>query len=175
MIEQIKNAIKSAFAKLLEQDGSIFKCPIEQNADYDSRKLHEVCINHHLALHLSEYILPILEQNGEKYFTDIEFNREGINYKNIMIKGQKKLVRPDIIIHNRKSKDLKNNFLIVECKKATASTLDIQADIEKIKAFLADEKYLYSFGLQVIYGNNGISGTLYSLVDKNIVECNINF
>ena len=171
MIEQIKNTINSAFTKLLNQDGSLFECPEEQHADYDSRKLHEVCINHHLALYLKEYIFPIIEQNGEKYFTDIEFNREGIDFKNIMINGQEKRVRPDIIIHNRKSGDAKNNFLIVECKKETSPDKDKRTDIEKIKSFLTDQNYLYSFGLQVIYDKNRISGTLYYVRDGNIIEC----
>ena len=149
-------AIQNAFAKLKEEDGSLFGCPIEVEAPYDSRKLHEVCINHRLANHLEDSILPLLSGNGEKYFVDIEFNREGMNYKETEIEGQKELVRPDIIIHNRKSGDRKNNFLVVECKKADAKDCEKEYDTKKIIALLADGKYSYKFGLQVIYSKTEV-------------------
>jgi len=161
MIDKVEDAIRRAFLKLIEKDGSLFECPIEEHAEYDSRKLHEVCINHKLAQYLEEFIFPIINQNQEKYFTDIEFNREGIDFKNITIEGQQERVRPDIIIHNRKSGNEKLNFLIVECKKYTTSEEDKQYDRVKIKAFLTDPNYKYNYGLQVIYSQNGVTGTLF--------------
>jgi len=60
-----------------------------------------------------------------KLFVDIEFNREGGDFKNVEIKGKDKTVRPDIIIHNRETGDKKKNLLVVECKKIGASDSDI--------------------------------------------------
>lgn len=170
MIEKIRTTIQNSFSKLKEEDGSLFECPIEIEALYDSRKLHEVCINHRLANHLEDSILPLLSGNDEKYFVDIEFNREGINYKETEIEGQKELVRPDIIIHNRKSGNRKNNFLVVECKKADAKDCEKEYDTKKIIALLADGKYSYKFGLQAIYSKNEIIGTLFFIDNDAIVK-----
>jgi hypothetical protein len=170
MIGEMRTAIQDAFAKLKEEDGSLFGCPIEVEAPYDPRKLHEVCINHRLANHLEDSILPLLSGNGEKYFVDIEFNREGKNFKDTEIDGQKVRIRPDIIIHNRKSGDRKKNYLVIECKKADAGDQEKKDDTKKIGALLADKKYSYEFGLQVIYSKAKIKGTLLFLDNGTIVE-----
>lgn len=115
MINQVKNAIRNAYIKLMKNDGDLFECPVEENAEYDSRKLHEVCINHKLAIYLEEFLFPELKDYKTTFYTDIEFNREGVNYKNLQYDGHNKFVRPDIIIHNRRSNTEKRNFLIVEC------------------------------------------------------------
>jgi hypothetical protein len=168
MIEKVCAAIQKAFSRLKEEDGSLFECPIEVEAPYDSRKLHEVCINHRLANHFEDFILPLLSGDGEKYFVDIEFNREGINYKDAQVEGKEERVRPDIIIHNRKSGDGKRNFLVVECKKDDASDKEKTDDTKKIIALLTDERYFYKLGLQVIYGRTKIEGTLFYLDNGSI-------
>ena len=106
---------------------------------------------------------------------DIEFNREGGNFKNIEIQGRVEKVRPDIIIHNRRSDDKKFNFLIVECKKANAPREDIQYDQKKIRAFLTDSRYSYSYGLQAIYGGHGVTGTLFYQDEDGPQEMGIDF
>jgi hypothetical protein len=75
--------------------------------------------------------------------------------------GKELVVRPDIIIHNRKSGKQKRNFLIVECKKSGAQPAEIEDDHRKIRAFMENDKYKYSFGLQVVYGKDKIKGTLF--------------
>lgn len=98
----------------------------------------------------------------QKYFVDIEFNREGINKKKIIgCKSEEFVVRPDIIIHNRKSGDQKKNFLIVECKKYEAPFAEIEEDRKKVRAFMDNPKYSYYFGLQVIYKKDEIKGLLF--------------
>jgi hypothetical protein len=169
VIGKICATIQNSFSKLKEEDGSLFECPIEVEALYDSRKLHEVCINHRLANHLEDSILPLLVGNGEKYFVDIEFDREGKNFKDTEIDGQKERVRPDIIIHNRKSGDGKDNFLVVECKKDDAEDYEKEYDTKKIIALLVDDKYSYQFGLQVIYSKTEIEGTLF-FIDNGAIE-----
>ena len=98
---------------------------------------------------------------NETIFIDIEFNREGVNLKNTKINGENKSIRPDIIIHNRKTGHEKVNLLVVECKKKGAAKDDIEKDRQKILALMGDEKYEYSFGLQVIYGRDGVKGKLF--------------
>jgi len=94
-------------------------------------------------------------------FVDIEFNREGLNYKEVRLDGEDRKVRPDIIIHNRRSGAEKTNFLIVECKKKGSSEEEIKEDQRKICALMQDERYQYSFGLQVVYGKERIEGVLF--------------
>jgi len=168
MKDELIEAVYNSFLRLKENDGSLFDCPIEKDTGYNARKLHEVCINHKLANYLEEFIFPILKGEDEAYFVDIEFNREGLNFKKLDIKDNEKLVRPDIIIHNRKSGEEKNNFLIIECKKVGVSIQEIEKDKSKIESFLRDDKYRYKFGLQVIYGKNKIEGIIYTIEDNNI-------
>ena len=161
MKRKIIKAIKSACQKLQNKDGSLFHRPIEEGFNYDAKKLHEVCINHKLANYLEEFILPILEYKNMKYFVDIEFNREGMNNKEIEINAKEELVRPDIIIHNRSSGDEKDNFLVAECKKSNVQKKEKSDDVKKLKAFIKDSRYKYQYGLQIIYGNDKIKATLF--------------
>lgn len=89
IMKKLITVVKGSFEKLKKCDGMLFECPIEVNADYDARKLHEVCINHRLAIYFEQKIIPLLPKD-EEYFVDIEFNREGINFKNAKIAGRKK-------------------------------------------------------------------------------------
>lgn len=163
MKNELKNAVRRAFDRLLHEDGTLFDCPIEEDSPYgDPRKLHEVCVNHRLANHLQDEVLPLLNKlYEEKMFVDIEFNRDGGSYKRAEIDGKEKTVRPDIIIHNRKSGTEKKNFLVVECKKKGASRAEINNDKQKILALMQQEKYEYLFGLQVIYGRKGVQGFFF--------------
>jgi hypothetical protein len=160
MNDLVHARVLCAFRRLLEEDGDLFECPIEEHTSYDARKLHEVCINHRLANHLELAILPVLSIN-EPLFVDIEFNRQGMDFKQIRMSGEDHTVRPDIIIHNRKTGCQKLNVLVVECKKEGAPEKDIEDDEKKICAFMEDERYEYRFGLQVIYGRNGVWGKLF--------------
>ena len=168
MKNQMKNAVRRSFARLLREDGTLFECPIEKDSPYDARKLHEVCVNHRLANHLQDEVLPLLGRE-EKMFVDIEFNREGGSYKNVGIYGKDRIVRPDIIIHNRISGPQKNNFLVVECKKREGtSPAEIDEDRLKISALMEDQRYEYSFGLQVIYEKKRIKGVLFFRANTGI-------
>ena len=159
--DDIRKAVIRALEGLLRTDGALFLCPVEVDSDYDVRKLHEVCINHQLANHLQRQLIPILPC-PDSFFVDIEFNREGINYKGTMIDGQEELVRPDIIVHNRKSGNTKDNVLVVECKKTGAYSGDVEYDRKKIVALMTDETYDYRFGLQVQYGVTMIKAVFFS-------------
>ncbi|MDD5727077.1 MAG: hypothetical protein PHV59_00805 [Victivallales bacterium] len=112
MIDEIQKGIESAFKELLERDGDLFV-----------RDSHEVCINSKLRDYLEQYLFGVFDYKNNELYTDIEFNREGDNPKK-NINGE--LVRPDIIIHNRKSGADKNNILVVECKKYFAPSKDVE-------------------------------------------------
>ena len=169
MKDQVREAVLRSFRRLMDEDGYLFDCPIEKRSSYDARKLHEVCINHRLANHLEKDIIPIFRLN-EAIFVDIEFNREGVDLKNTSINGEDKTVRPDIIIHNRKTGHEKVNLLVVEGKKEGASEDDISKDRRKIVALMMDERYEYSFGLQVIYGRDGVKGKLFFKSATSIIS-----
>jgi len=160
MKDKLIEDIKKAFDKLRSTDGCLFKCPIEENYNHNARKLHEICINHKLANYLEEFVCPLLQRKSKKFFVDIEFNREGKRKKR---NDNYKLVRPDIIIHNRKSDCDKYNVLVVECKKHDRNTKNSieNEDVEKIKAFMTEKKYGYEFGLYVEYGDKEIRGLLF--------------
>jgi hypothetical protein len=168
MKDQIREALLNAFSRLKSKDGCLFNCPIEEDVGYDSRKLYEVCINHRLANYLEDAILPILNENGREYSVDIEFNREGGNKKKLEVNGSEQFVRPDIIIHNRKTGRKKANFLVVECKKGGTAREKVTDDCKKIRAFMENGRYQYTFGLQVIYERGEIKGTLFYRNGQNI-------
>jgi hypothetical protein len=169
MKDDLIGVVRQSLDRLLQEDGSLFECPIEEGPPYDARKLHEVCINHRLANHLQQAILPLFGFE-DKMFVDIEFNREGLNFKGVMIDGRKELVRPDIIVHNRRSANDKQNFLVVECKKKGSPPEDVAWDKKKIQAMMKDERYLYSYGLQVVYDKEQTEVTLFFKLNGDIVS-----
>ncbi len=174
MKDQLRDAVRNSFIRLLEEDAYLFECQREEELEYQERKLHEVCINHRLANHLQTNVIPIIP-NEEMLFVDIEFNREGVKYKEVQINGKDERVRPDIIIHNRKSGDQKKNFLVIECKKRGAIKKDIDDDYGRICALMKDGRYEYSFGLHVIYGKDGIRAVLFfkdgADIQSEVVNC----
>lgn len=90
MIDRVENSIREAFRKLNGCDGDLFECPIEEHAEYDSRKLHEVCINHRLAIYLGEYLLPELADENEIFYTDIELTEKELILKTCDMMGKRK-------------------------------------------------------------------------------------
>jgi len=62
MKDAVIGALRRALDQLLQEDGSLFECPIEETPCYDARKLHEVCINHKLANHIERAILPLFSK-----------------------------------------------------------------------------------------------------------------
>ena len=173
MKDELKNAIRRAFDGLNREDGTLFDCPFVENSP-NARKLHEVCVNHRLANHLQDEVRSLLGWEMEM-FVDIEFNKEGSNKKTVEFDGDIKLVRPDIIIHNRKTGSEKWNFLVVECKKEGTTRAAINKDRKRILALMENEKYNYAFGLQVIYGRKGINGTLFFKEDNGMSQEEVDY
>jgi len=151
MKNKLVDAILNSLKDLIVNDGDLFGFKINEKAEKNGRKLHEVCINHRLSTHLSNHIIPILQERKQRYFTDIEFNRNGKKEKAVIIDGEDQVVRPDIIIHNRKERHEKSNFLIVECKKYGCSKKDYKNDCVKIRSLMNSKDYEYEYGLMVLY------------------------
>ena len=128
---------------ILDMDSQIYES-ISDKKDLE-RKLHEVCINHRLAVYLE---LIIQSMDLDNYYVDIEYNRYYKNEKSVeMLNGVSKVCRPDIIIHKRMHKSDDQHLLVVEAKKDVES----EADIDKIKAFMTDKRYMYQYGARIIY------------------------
>lgn len=168
MKDQVRGGVLRSFIRLVTEDGYLFDCPIEGDSSYDARKLHEVCINHRLANLLEEEVAPVFRLEG--IFVDIEFNREGVGPKEVSNNGKNRRVRPDIIIHNRKTGPEKQNFLVVECKKQGAPQEDLEEDGRKICDLMKNERYEYWFGLLVVYGRDWVRGTLFFKSGKSIMQ-----
>ncbi len=151
MKEKLEDAILNSLKDLIKHDGELFGFKINEKAEENGRKLHEVCINHILSIHLSNHIIPLLQERKQPYFTDIEFNRNGEKEKAVIIDGEDQVVRPDIIIHNRKEGHEKSNFLIVECKKDGCSKKDYNYDCVRIRSLMKSKDYEYEYGLMVLY------------------------
>ena len=161
MKEELKLAIKRSFIDLIKQDGELFGCQIDEKAEKNGRKLHEVCINNKLSIYLSNHIFPLLQEREQQYFADIEFNRNGKREKALLLDGSSQVVRPDIIIHNRKDGTEKGNFLIVECKKVGCSKKDYVDDILKIKGLMESKDYEYEYGLMVVYNKTFVEAQFF--------------
>lgn len=160
MTSQISKLIELAFKKLIEDDGNLFSGVVAECED--DRKLHEVCINHRLAFHLENSFCEFLNRYVETMYFDLEFNREGPNQKELNVDNHTTIVRPDIVLHNRKSGQSKLNLLVIECKKSDASEIMIKQDKEKLHAFLTDERYCYKYALYVEYCADRVFGELYT-------------
>ena len=153
--EQI-NIVESLFSKaiqrLIEEDlDNLMKeleAPIilsEEHKKLD-RKLHEITINHRLAVYI-EAIINAEFPDYRKYKVDIEYNRFYHNHKEVLTEEGPKEARPDILVHTRTEKDINQHFLAVECKKENIS----KNDLLKIKGLISDENYNYLFGATVSY------------------------
>ena len=174
MKNKLCEAIVLSFNDLIDKDGELFGFKINEESEKNGRKLHEVCINHKLAIYLSNHTFPLLQERGLQYFADIEFNRNGEKEKAVIIDHSKQVVRPDIIIHNRKDGDEKSNFLIVECKKHGCSQKEYDDDVTKIRGLMLSEDYQYEYGLMVIYKEDAIEAQFFWHKDNDIASKTLN-
>jgi len=83
-----------------------------------TRKVKEECINHRLANYLEDYTLNLLNNNkhnfNNKLSVDVEYNKNMDDRKSINVSGNVINIRPDIIVHERRTN--KNNIMAIECK-----------------------------------------------------------
>lgn len=156
--EIVKSIIKEATRKLIEYDKELMGFSIEDNNN--ARKLHEICINHRLAVHLEKSFNNV----DEEIFVDIEFNRRGNSSKRL----DDEIVRPDIIVHNRKFNGDKKNILVVEAKKNNTSSKLLKKDRDKINGFLTNSDFQYLYGLFIQYDIENVISELYWVEDEEV-------
>lgn len=132
----------------------------------NERKLHEVCINHRLALYLESNLEDI---DKSDYSVDIEYNRNFDLVKRARRTPEEEeiIVRPDIIIHKRANNNLEiANYLVIEAKKGESSA----EDKDKIERLLLDARFKFKYGLTISYLRNpdSIDCIIYYLENTQI-------
>jgi len=162
-IKEITKIIEVSIDNLITYDSDIFNIDINIPGDISgesvklNRKLHEVTLNHRLAVYLEKNILGT---NYSEHKVDIEYNRYYDEAKMLEINKEKCIVRPDILIHTRMDTDIHpSNALVVEAKKGKVS----EFDIAKVCNFIENENYNYLFGMTISYceSEEFVSANLY--------------
>lgn len=94
-------------------------------------------------LSISSTLKLFLQPQLADWSVDAEYNRVGAGQdpKRVLIEGEKKLRRPDIIIHHR---TLKENLLAMEIKK-TSNVEPTSKDLATLKGFKGDPDYRYQY------------------------------
>ena len=114
---------------------------ITNDIDIIENRTKEECINHKLA----QYIECTLKNSGKllDHNVDIEYDKYLDNDKKDL-NGRK--IRPDIIVHKRRSGNA-NNLIVIEAKKGYPS----KHDKYKIIELVDNSKYNYSIGALISY------------------------
>lgn len=117
------------------------KLLIRDDFDLIESQPKEECINHRLARHLE----CILLKKGllKKQDVDIEYNKYKEDEKK---SSQGRNIRPDILVHRRKSGN-KDNLIVIEAKKH----YDSKGDRQKVEDLVSSERFAYSVGAVISY------------------------
>jgi hypothetical protein len=128
-----------------------------------SRSIKEECINCAFVRHLYNNIVPELDG----YFIDIEFDKmiteNNTNTKKIQYNNA---IRPDILIH-RRTKNLNENYAVIECKKGYLNSNDKSKLLEFSKT-----NFCYKFCLGISYLIHKSYWRLYVVLDNKILPYN---
>jgi len=139
MEDDIKNWLRDAFLLFFKENKKII-----------TSNLKEECLNHRLAC-CFEKTAP---KKYSSYYVDVEYDKridlkydeKSIAEKGLKIDDEDTKVRPDIVIH-RRTCNTSENLIVIECKKKRRNPYDV----EKLNAFRHDWRYLYKYGLAVVY------------------------
>ena len=145
--EKLAYYLADAVNNLINIDSALFTC-----------EAHETCINHRLAIYLERTLSKQWNSCDEALFVDIEFNRTLVNdnHRKMQLtidqsltfgdqEVSPKLIRPDIVIHNRK--DNHGNVLWIEVKIGSDPYI-CQADVNKI--FHACQQFSFQLGASLL-------------------------
>ena len=165
--DAISDVVAKSVSKLLQQDK--YLCDI--NA-------HEIAINHRIAIYLEEILNYYGVLETENLSVDIEYNRiSNVNNPSSILENKtqfeincvdhnnneflkQKIVRPDIIIHER---DRENNVLWIEIKIGD-DTLLCEEDIAK--AYYACTQLRFKYGASVLINHTENTLVIF-LIDDN--------
>lgn len=89
------NTIKKALEKFYQNDSSL----LERHGKIEKS----------ISFRIGHYLSEKIESENDGFFIDCEFERNGDDLKEICINGTSKIVRPDIICHDR---GCRNRFVI---------------------------------------------------------------
>jgi citrate lyase synthetase len=137
LIEILKNCLKRVF----EEDAILREIGVDER-----------CINHRLAMYMSEHV----EEGAIK--VDTEYNR---HLKDQKYYEENTYGSIDILVHERGTDQ--NNIVAFECKKERIS----KTDLVKIHALLRPD-FNYRFGVTIEYKKPEVK--LYQLVDNQVEE-----
>jgi len=101
-------------------------------------RVHECSISHKFAIYLENN----LKKKIIGFCTDIEYNKNISNKKEILIDDKVKEIRPDIIVHKRGNND--NNLLFIEIKKSNSNDM---YSLCKVKQATCGNQLNYKYGV----------------------------
>jgi len=130
--------------KLQESIIEALKLLIQYDIDLIKSQPKEECINHKLAQYLE--LILIKKRLLNKHDVDIEYNKYKENEKKL---SDGRNIRPDIIVHERKSGN-KNNLIVIEAK----INYDSKGDRNKVTDLVKSERFSYSVGAVISYFPN---------------------
>jgi len=119
--------------------------------EFVNRSIKEESINHRLAVYLEKNKIkfPLIKD----YNVDVEYDKmaDNTSEENALLiekfgvyqKGNKKIIRPDIIIHKRYTNQ--SNLLFLECKKSYLNKND-RNKLQSVKRFPLN--YALTFGIE---------------------------
>lgn len=151
--EKLAHYLANAVCNLIINDNILFVYNV-----------HETCINHRLALYLEKSLSTQWDSSDKTLFVDIEFNRsledkkqkimqlnveESIPFEDQQV--SQKLIRPDIVIHNRTNNH--GNVLWIEVKIGSDPHI-CQADVNKIIHACHQLSFQLGASLLIDYSHN---------------------
>jgi hypothetical protein len=129
-MNELEECVAQALKMLLQYDGDLIETQPK-----------EECINHKLAQYLECVLHEKTLLDGRD--VDIEYNK----YKEDEKKSSGgRNIRPDIIVHERKSGN-RNNLIVIEAKK----NYDAKGDRDKVTELVNSENFLYTVGAVISY------------------------
>ena len=147
-LSEFKNFINNIMREFYETEADLLDYQTDDETD---EIIHELNISFHIS-----YIILCELKHCDKlkdYKVDTEYNRHRGDTKKLNGRN----VRPDILIHKRRTDDY--NFAWIEVKKANTNTNTKIQSIEKDRERLAnvtrqDGKYRYKYGVLIIIGKD---------------------
>ncbi len=130
-IVELQESVIDALRLLIQYDSELIK-----------NQPREECINHKLVQYLEAVLIK--KKILTKHDVDLEYNKYKENEKKM---SNGRYIRPDILVHERRSGN-RNNLIAIEAKKGYSSC----GDKKKIKNLVENrEKFSYAIGVTIAY------------------------
>lgn len=123
---EIKENLSEALFEFIKYDAELLELGVDERA-----------ITHHIACYL--------KKSFPDWHVDCEYNRKGNEIKKIPNYSESGHIRPDIIVHHRKTND---NLLVIEVKKEGADIFDDNTKLTELTDKYSE--YNYKFGILLI-------------------------